>query len=812
MSNILLINSQDYDDDDLIAGNVIVDNEGKTQEIIINVQDSERGARGIGIPEGGTPGQVMVKQSLEDFNVAWTNLNIPTRTSDLINDTDFVSDDHYVHTDNNFTTPEKEKLDNLANITAIGDNLTLTNGRLDASGGGGVTSVNEKTGDVVLDAEDVGAVATNLGIANANKNLITDASGNIITSDYSLGQIIVEYYTDLPTNVPEGAQGTVQKSMVVNVNPTLTDVDDMFYSVKPVESPTLYEDYVDVNFNNAFFSITSDYSDDSFFMLSYQVNDQEDFYLYGENQTTWNEQTINVGWNHVTIDEQTGDYVVTSIIYADLPYASNSILESWTDDFQDFDPRNNVIFEQLKTKGEYHYQSIPETSPTQYQWVYIESAVQSDWQQTDDTELDFIKNKPLVFGKSNNSIRLISDSSSTSGGYSIAGGRNNEATGTDSIALGNNASASATSSFAIGSSSSASGNYSGSLGDRNTVTGTNNYVLGAYNSITASGSAGSSVVGQGNTCANSNAVLLGQYLTSGKGMQTVVGTFNVADSTNQFVVGVGANGSNQKNGLTIDSSGNAWMQTLKTGGTGYSTGYNVLNTNDIINNVTSTATSQPLSANMGKELQDQITNLQSRGRFLSLWDCSTGLATTEPTVNPYTYKTGDYFIVSVADNAKWYYPYTPDDVYMIGDKCSYNGGYYICNTNNTTGNWNASRWDAHTIINYRPTGSTYDKNVPSTAIETRSVDVNDVYYYDGTHWALQVNNQAEVTFGSIAGDPMDNAGLEIAFNSKQNVSNLVTQITPLSTNSQYPSAKCVYDLIGNVESILHTLNSGGGAS
>lgn len=91
MSNILQINSQDYDDDDIIAGNVIVNNEGKTQEIIINVQESERGARGIGIPEGGTPGQVMVKQSLEDFNVAWTTLDIPTRTSELINDNGFIT-------------------------------------------------------------------------------------------------------------------------------------------------------------------------------------------------------------------------------------------------------------------------------------------------------------------------------------------------------------------------------------------------------------------------------------------------------------------------------------------------------------------------------------------------------------------------------------------------------------------------------------------------------------------------------------------------------------------------------------------------
>ena len=91
MSNILMINSQDYDDDDLIAGNVIVDNEGKTQEIIINVQEAERGPRGVGIPEGGTPGQILVKSSENDFSVAWTNLDIPTKTSELINDSGFIT-------------------------------------------------------------------------------------------------------------------------------------------------------------------------------------------------------------------------------------------------------------------------------------------------------------------------------------------------------------------------------------------------------------------------------------------------------------------------------------------------------------------------------------------------------------------------------------------------------------------------------------------------------------------------------------------------------------------------------------------------
>ena len=39
---------------------------------------------------------------------------IPTKTSDLTNDSDFVSDANYVHTDNNFTTTLKNKLDGIA--------------------------------------------------------------------------------------------------------------------------------------------------------------------------------------------------------------------------------------------------------------------------------------------------------------------------------------------------------------------------------------------------------------------------------------------------------------------------------------------------------------------------------------------------------------------------------------------------------------------------------------------------------------------------------------------------------------------------
>ena len=44
----------------------------------------------------------------------------------------------------------------------------------------------------------------------------------------------------------------------------------------------------------------------------------------------------------------------------------------------------------------------------------------------------------------------------------------------------------------------------------------------------------------------------------------------------------------------------------------------------------------------------------------------------------------------------------------------------------------------------------------------------------------------------------------------QTKSNLVTSVSSSSTDTQYPSAKCVYDLIGDLESALETLDEGSG--
>lgn len=45
---------------------------------------------------------------------------------------------------------------------------------------------------------------------------------------------------------------------------------------------------------------------------------------------------------------------------------------------------------------------------------------------------------------------------------------------------------------------------------------------------------------------------------------------------------------------------------------------------------------------------------------------------------------------------------------------------------------------------------------------------------------------------------------------KEDKTNKVTSLSASSTDTQYPSAKCVYDIIGDIETVLEELDVGGG--
>lgn len=146
----------------------------------------------------------------------------------------------------------------------------------------------------------------------------------------------------------------------------------------------------------------------------------------------------------------------------------------------------------------------------------------------------------------------------------------------------------------------------------------------------------------------------------------------------------------------------------------------------------------------------------SRGRFLALWNCTTGLAESDPPISPYEYKTGDYFIVSV-----------------VG------------------------------ATNYKPDGLSYVTGTASTTVETNEVAVDDTYFFDGTTWKLQSNSNKTVSFSAIAGDIYDNTSAANALNAKVgSLSDL--GITATATELNYTSGvtKNIQAQINNKENIL----------
>lgn len=143
----------------------------------------------------------------------------------------------------------------------------------------------------------------------------------------------------------------------------------------------------------------------------------------------------------------------------------------------------------------------------------------------------------------------------------------------------------------------------------------------------------------------------------------------------------------------------------------------------------------------------------SRGRFLAIWDCVTGLAESNPPISPYEYKTGDYFVVGSVSSA------TP-------------------------------------AVNYKPDGTSYVIGVASTTVETNEVAVDDTYFFDGTNWKLQSNSNKTVTYANIAGDIYDNASATTALNTKADNTTVNNHIA--NTSNPHSVTKAQVGL-GNVD-------------
>lgn len=144
---------------------------------------------------------------------------------------------------------------------------------------------------------------------------------------------------------------------------------------------------------------------------------------------------------------------------------------------------------------------------------------------------------------------------------------------------------------------------------------------------------------------------------------------------------------------------------------------------EVVDNLDSYDNKSSLSARQGRVLAQQIKNLQSIWKFLSNWNSTTGLPTSNPSTIPYVYKPWDYYIISIVGST-----------------------------------------------NYRPEWTSFDWSSSST-LEAELVDIWDIYMYDDEWWLL-LHNSARViavdtSLSTSSTNPVENRVVTQALNTKQ---------------------------------------------
>lgn len=106
--------------------------------------ESLRGPQGKTGPKG-QKGDSYILTNADKTEIA-QKVKLPTKTSELENDSNFVSDANYVHTDNNYTEEEKTKLGSLANYddTIIKEQIAEKQNKLSKEQLDNITAVTNK--------------------------------------------------------------------------------------------------------------------------------------------------------------------------------------------------------------------------------------------------------------------------------------------------------------------------------------------------------------------------------------------------------------------------------------------------------------------------------------------------------------------------------------------------------------------------------------------------------------------------------------------------------------------------------------------
>lgn len=145
---------------------------------------------------------------------------------------------------------------------------------------------------------------------------------------------------------------------------------------------------------------------------------------------------------------------------------------------------------------------------------------------------------------------------------------------------------------------------------------------------------------------------------------------------------------------------------------------------EVEDNLDSISSTNALSAKQGRVLYNRIKNLEGLGKFLSNWDSTTWMPTTNPTALPYEYHSWDYYIVG-----------------RVG------------------------------VTNYRPDWISY-RWIPSTVVESEEVKVWDFYFFNGSTWELLLNTDRQIpideSLSTTSTNPVENRVVTAAINLKAN--------------------------------------------
>lgn len=170
------------------------------------------------------------------------NITVPTQTSDLTNDSNFVEDADYVHTDNNYTTTEKNKLAGIAanaqvnvieTIAVNGANQPVSEKKVNITV---PTAVSNLTNDSGFQT----ATQVNSAISSATADFMTEGEITQAISEATADLATEEYVTQQLANF--------NKKEVVESTEEMTDQNTIYLieSTQPGQN-NIYDEYIVVD-------------------------------------------------------------------------------------------------------------------------------------------------------------------------------------------------------------------------------------------------------------------------------------------------------------------------------------------------------------------------------------------------------------------------------------------------------------------------------------------------------------------------------------------------------------------------------------